>query len=92
MSITAVFGWSPTCAYADMPRLKSNDAMRRREFVPRDPCRANQPWRCVPRWQALGLGTTRVGFEGQERCEMSGVQRREAAGRTQRQCSISGEE
>jgi hypothetical protein len=26
----------PTCAYADMNRLKSNEAIRRREFVPSD--------------------------------------------------------
>jgi hypothetical protein len=49
VSIAAVFGWPPTCAYADMHREKSNDAIRRREFVPRDQCRANQPWRCMPR-------------------------------------------
>jgi hypothetical protein len=42
MSIAAVFGWPPTCAYADMNRLKSNKAIPRREFVPRDPCRTNQ--------------------------------------------------
>jgi hypothetical protein len=24
MSIVAAFGWPPTCAYADMKRLKSN--------------------------------------------------------------------
>jgi len=42
MSIAGVFGWPPTCAYADMERLKSNEAIPRREFVPRDPCRTNQ--------------------------------------------------
>jgi hypothetical protein len=42
MSIAAAFGWPPTCAYADMNRLKSNEAIPRREFVPRDPCRTNQ--------------------------------------------------
>jgi len=41
-SIAAVFGWPPTCAYADMTRLKSNEAILRREFVPRDPWRTNQ--------------------------------------------------
>jgi hypothetical protein len=55
-----VFGWPPTCAYADMNRLKSNEAILRREFVPRDPCRTNQRRRRLPRWHALGLGTTRV--------------------------------
>jgi hypothetical protein len=42
MSIAAVFGWPPTCAYADKNRLKSNEAILRREFVLRDPCRMNQ--------------------------------------------------
>ena len=42
MSIAVVVGWPPTCAYADMIRLKSNDAIPRREFVPRDPRRTNQ--------------------------------------------------
>ena len=34
MSIAVVVGWPPTCAYADMIRLKSNGAIPRREFVP----------------------------------------------------------
>jgi hypothetical protein len=34
---SAVFGWPPTCGYADKNCLKSNDAIPRREFVPRDP-------------------------------------------------------
>jgi hypothetical protein len=42
MGIADVFGWPPTCAYADTNRLKSNDAIQRREFVPRDLCRTNQ--------------------------------------------------
>jgi hypothetical protein len=37
MSVAAVFDWPPTCAYADMHRLKSNEAIPRRAFVPRDP-------------------------------------------------------
>jgi hypothetical protein len=40
-SIAEVFGWPPTCAYADTSRMKSNDAILQREFVPRDPCRTN---------------------------------------------------
>jgi hypothetical protein len=32
-----VFDRPPTCAYADMNGLKSNVAILRREFVPRDP-------------------------------------------------------
>ena len=35
--IADVLGWPPTCAYADVNRLKSNEAILRREFVPRDP-------------------------------------------------------
>jgi hypothetical protein len=42
MSIAVVFGRPPTCAYADMDHLKSNEAIRSREFAPRDPCRTNQ--------------------------------------------------
>jgi hypothetical protein len=42
LSVADVFGRPPTCVYADMNRLKSNEAIRRREFVPRDPCRTNQ--------------------------------------------------
>jgi hypothetical protein len=41
-SIAGVFDRPTTCAYADMNRLKSNDAIPRREFGPRDPCRTNQ--------------------------------------------------
>jgi hypothetical protein len=37
MSVAGVFDRPPTCAYADMNRLKSNGAILRREFVPRDP-------------------------------------------------------
>jgi hypothetical protein len=36
-SIAAVFGRPPICAYADMDRLKSNEAIPRREFASRDP-------------------------------------------------------
>jgi hypothetical protein len=35
-SIAGVFGWPPTCAYADMSRLKSNDAIQPREVMPRN--------------------------------------------------------
>ena len=42
MCVAAVLGRPPTCAYADMNRLKSNGAILRREFVPRDPWRTNQ--------------------------------------------------
>src|SRR5262245_23263266 len=42
VSISDVFGRSSTCAYADVIVLKSNEAILRREFVPRDPCRTNQ--------------------------------------------------
>jgi hypothetical protein len=76
----------PTCAYADMNRLKSNGAILRREFVPRDPCRTNQPWRCRAsgRWNCALLAAA---ARGREQSEISGVQRREAVGRTQRRCS-----
>ena len=47
---------------ATTPRSrKSGVAIRRREFVPRDPRSANQLRRCMPRWQVLGSGTTRGG-------------------------------
>ena len=42
-------------------RLKSNEAIPRREFAPRDPCLRNQLCRCLPRWRALEPGTTRGG-------------------------------
>jgi hypothetical protein len=38
---------------------KSFAAIPRREFVTRDPWRSNRQQRCMPRWQALGSGTTR---------------------------------
>jgi hypothetical protein len=37
MSIAEVFGWPPTCAYADMPSPEIERSDSRREFVPRDP-------------------------------------------------------
>jgi hypothetical protein len=40
--IADVFGRPPTWVYADAKRLKSNEAILRREFVLRDPCRTNQ--------------------------------------------------
>jgi hypothetical protein len=46
-----------------MPRLKSIAAIHRREFVPRDPLRSKQHWRCTPRRQTLGMGTTRGASE-----------------------------
>jgi hypothetical protein len=87
MSIADVLDRPPTCAYADMNLLKSNGAIPRREFVPRDPWRRNQRWRRLPRWQALELALLATAATGHERSEISGVQRREAAGRTPRQCS-----
>jgi hypothetical protein len=59
--IAGVFGRPPTCVYADMNRLKSNEATLRREFVLRDQHRTNQLCRCLPRWRASELGTTRGG-------------------------------
>ena len=87
LSVAAVFGWPPTRAYADMNRLKSNDAIPRREFVPRDPCRRisfGGACRAGRRWDRVLLAAV---SKGQEQSEISGVQRREAVGRTQRQCS-----
>lgn len=56
-----VFGGRRPAEHADPDRLKSSGAIPRREFVPRDPYRANQLWRCMPGWQASELGTTRGG-------------------------------
>jgi hypothetical protein len=45
--------WRRPLEHADAPRSrKSGDAMPRREFVPRDPCRSNPDQRCMPRCQA----------------------------------------
>jgi hypothetical protein len=47
--------------HAETDRLTASGAIRCREFVPRDPCRTHQRWRCRPRGQAWEGGTTRGG-------------------------------
>ena len=82
-----MFGWPPNCACADMHRLKSNEAIPRREFVPRDPCRTNQALTVHAALAGVGIGYSRQLREGASKSEISGVLRREAAGRTRRRCS-----
>ena len=46
---------------------KSGDAIPRREFVPRDPCRSNPQERCMPRWRARASSLLAAASAGLER-------------------------
>jgi hypothetical protein len=76
--IPDAFGGRRPAEHADSDRLKSRAAIPRREFVPRDPCRTNQHWRCMPRWQASASVLLAAAAARSERSAISGVRSREA--------------
>ena len=61
-------GESPTFGARRSEVRKSSGAIHRRDFVTRDPWRANQRCRCMPRRVSFGLGTSRGG-SGRVRAE-----------------------